>query len=463
MSTAIWWIRRDLRLGDNAALKAALENHSTVVPLFILDNELLKQSSPRRNAFLMAALHHLGEDLRSHGSRLIIRHGKPDDILANIFSESNAQHVYAQKDYSPYALKRDNQIANLFSLNLLDGQTIHPADVVRKADGSPYIKFTPFSAAWKALPLNNSILSAPLRLPECPPLLSEEISQLDRSYFWHASETSANKRLETFSQSDIYQYTTLRDRMDQDRTSHLSISLKFGLISPRQAFRAGNEASQHANTPLERASCQVWLNELVWREFFYSILWHHPQVLQAAFKPSYRAIQWNGDEKGLSAWKNGQTGYPIVDAAIRQMNETGWMHNRARMIVASFLVKDLHINWQEGEKYFKESLLDYDPSANNGNWQWSAGTGTDSVPYFRVFNPVLQSQKFDPDGEYIRRWLPELKQVGNAFIHTPWRMPVDIQDHYHCRIGKEYPAPIVDHAKAKRETFVIYRSAKAIN
>jgi deoxyribodipyrimidine photo-lyase len=431
--------------------------------LFILDEDLLKQSSPRRNAFLMATLHHLGEDLRSRGSGLIIRQGNPVEILANIIQESNAQHVYAQNDYSPYALKRDNQIANLFPLIVLDGQTIHPPDVVRKADGSPYIKFTPFSAAWKALPLNNSILSVPRRFPECPPLHSGEIPLPGRSLFTFASEDSAAKRLEVFSRSDIYQYATLRDRMDMDRTSHISIALKFGLISPRQAFRAVNKALLHANTPQERVSCQVWLNELVWREFFYSILLHHPQVLQAAFNPAHRIIQWNGDEKGFPAWKNGQTGYPIVDAAMRQMNETGWMHNRARMIVASFLVKDLHINWQEGEKYFKEMLLDYDPSANNGNWQWAAGTGTDSVPYFRVFNPVLQSQKFDPDGAYIRRWVPELKQVENAFIHTPWRMPVDIQDPCHCRIGKDYPAPIVDHAQAKQQALAIYRSVKAIN
>ena len=186
-------------------------------------------------------------------------------------------------------------------------------------------------------------------------------------------------------------------------------------------------------------------------------------VLSEAFNPIYRAIQWNENEKQLAAWKNGLTGYPVVDAAMRQINQTGWMHNRARMIVASFLVKDLNINWQKGEKYFREMLLDYDPAANNGNWQWAAGTGTDSVPYFRIFNPVLQSQKFDPDGVYIRRWLPELEKVGNAFIHTPWQMPEDLQESCHCRIGWDYPAPMVDHAQAKLQTLAIYRSVKTIN
>jgi deoxyribodipyrimidine photo-lyase len=460
MSIAIWWIRRDLRLSDNPALIDALKHHQSVFPLFILDEALLKQSSSKRNSHLFAALNLLEQDLISRGSRLIVRRGKPIEVLPAFIVESKSKNVYAQRDFSSYAVRRDSALSKVIPLTFSDGLTIFPPDAVKKSDGSFYSKFTPFSNAWKALPQNLTIIPAPDHLPDCPLLSSEELPLPEEHLMFTPGEEPAHERLQDFIREDIFNYSTLRDRMDLDRTSHLSVALKFGLISVREAHCAANQALELANNPQEKESCQIWINELIWRDFFYQIMTNHPQVLKPAFNPVYRQIHWNKDKRDLQAWQSGQTGYPIIDAAMRQLNNTGWMHNRARMLVSSFLVKDLNINWQEGEDYFSKNLLDYDPASNNGNWQWAAGTGTDSVPYFRIFNPTLQSRKFDPVGVYIRRWLPELNELPNQFIHTPWQMTVELQNQSHCKIGRVYPAPIVDHQKAKTRTLALYRSVK---
>jgi deoxyribodipyrimidine photo-lyase len=371
MSTAIWWIRRDLRLGDNPALHTALQANQTVIPLFIMDEELLLRSSPRRNAFLMTALHHLEQELRSRGSRLVLRKGKPLEVLAGLYHEADVQNIYAQRDHSPFAIQRDEEIMRSLPLTLVEGQTIHPVDAVRKADGGWYQKFTPYSAAWRALPLNTAILPAPQRLPVCPSLPGEALPDPEKTLLELSSEQSAIQRLEEFCREDIFNYATLRDRMDLDRTSRLSIALKFGLLSPRQAYAADMQALENAQTAQERTSCQTWLGEIIWREFFVNILAHAPNVLTESFNPAYRHIQWDKNEKRMKAWQDGLTGYPVVDAAMRQLKQSGWMHNRARMITASFLVKDLHQNWQMGEEYFRRQLLDYDPAANN--WQLAMG------------------------------------------------------------------------------------------
>jgi deoxyribodipyrimidine photo-lyase len=462
MPTAIWWIRRDLRLSDNPALIDALKHHQSVIPLFILDEALLKQSSSKRNSYLFAALNLLERDLISRGSRLIVRHGKPLEILPAFIDESKSENVYAQRDYSPYAFRRDSAISKIIPLTFSDGLTIFPPDAVKKPDGSSYSKFTPFSHAWKALPQNLSIIPAPDHMPDCPLLSSKKLPLPDEPLMFSPGKDAAHARLQDFVRADIYNYSILRDRMDLDRTSHLSIALKFGLISALEIYSSAIHILELANNQQEKESIQIWINELIWRDFFYQIMANHPQVLKTAFNPIYRHIHWNEDKSDLQAWQSGQTGYPIIDAGIRQMNKTGWMHNRARMLVSSFLVKDLNINWQEGEDYFRKNLLDYDPASNNGNWQWAAGTGTDSVPYFRIFNPTLQSRKFDPLGAYIHRWLPELNQVPNQFIHTPWKMAFNLQNQFHCRIGKDYPAPIVDHQKAKTRTLALYQSAKIL-
>jgi deoxyribodipyrimidine photo-lyase len=332
---------------------------------------------------------------------------------------------------------------------------------VRKADGSPYTVFTPFSRAWKLLPLPRQqvILPAPERIAT-PALASDPIPDepiLPAAIPFLPGEAEAQRRLRLFAGSPaIGAYAGSRNQLDLDGTSKLSPYLRLGMLSARQAAAWAVEAIEGT---VDKGA-ETWLNELIWREFYISILYHFPQVREASFRPEYKHISWSNDEKAFAAWTAGRTGYPVIDTAMRQLLQTGWMHNRARMIVASFLVKDLLIDWRWGERWFMQHLLDGDPAANNGGWQWIAGVGTDAAPYFRVFNPVLQSQKFDPQGHYIRRWLPELAAVPNAYIHTPWEMPDQLQRQACCIIGHDYPKPIIDHHWAKTRLPATYAQAK---
>ena len=259
----------------------------------------------------------------------------------------------------------------------------------------------------------------------------------------------------------IYHYADARNRMGLDGTSQLSPYLRFGMLSARQAAVAAYSAIASAPSVEARKNAETWLNELIWREFYISILYHFPDVSRQAFRADLRDIPWRNDRQEFEAWCEGHTGYPVVDAAMRQLKQTGWMHNRARMIVASFLVKDLLIDWRWGERWFMQNLVDGDPAANNGGWQWTAGVGTDAAPYFRVFNPVLQGQRFDPDGAYVRRWVPELANVPSKFIHKPWEMPADVQRASGCIIGQDYPTPIVNHVEARERVLSAYRRAQS--
>lgn len=462
MKTAIWWIRRDLRLGDNQALTEALREAELVVPVFILDPKLLASdyAGQPRLAFLFDGLRELNCNLRKRGSRLILRQGDPLEVLTGLIRETNPEGIFAEEDYSPYARQRDQQVALFFRLKLLPGVTVFSPEMLLKADGTPYTVFTPFSRNWRSLPASGSLLPAPEHLPALPELASLEIpekpSHPTESPF-KAGEEEAKRRLFFFRDNAIADYSEMRNRMDLEGTSQLSPYLRLGMLSARQAVWAAQEASQSARTGAAQKGAETWLNELIWREFYASILYHFPYVRQQAFRAELRSIPWRNDPTGLTAWKAGLTGYPVVDAAMRQLNATGWMHNRARMITASFLTKDLLINWQEGERYFMQQLLDGDPASNNGGWQWTAGTGTDAAPYFRVFNPVLQGLKFDPQGDYVRRWVPELAHVPTKYIHTPWEMPAELQKQTKCQIDSDYPAPIVDHSLARERVLIAYR------
>jgi deoxyribodipyrimidine photo-lyase len=271
-----------------------------------------------------------------------------------------------------------------------------------------------------------------------------------------AGEDEAQRRLDRFIQSEgVYRYSDGRDRYDLDGTSQLSPYLRFGMLSPRQAVSAAIDAIQAAPEDVSRKGAETWLNELIWREFYLHILFHFPHVRRGNFRLGH--VRWENNRDHFAAWCEGRTGYPVVDAAMRQLVETGWMHNRGRMIVASFLTKDLLIDWRWGERLFMQQLIDGDPAANNGGWQWTAGTGTDSAPYFRIFNPVSQSMKHDPNGSFLRRWLPELHAVPAAYIHEPWKMPEAAQRESGCVIGRDYPPPIVDHAAAKERTLRAYQ------
>jgi deoxyribodipyrimidine photo-lyase len=471
MTTAIWWIRRDLRLTDNQALAAALAQADQVVPTFILDPNLLNSEyvGPKRLAFLWEGLRRLEADLRAADSRLILRRGKPQEELSKLLVESVATAIFAEADVSPYARRRDSGVAQTLPLQLLGGLTVHPPGAVLKADGTPYTVYTPFSKAWKALPQPSfhQILPAPTSIPTPnSDVASHSIPTeptLPAGVPFIPGEAEAQRRLAAFAAGEkapVFRYAGARNRMDLAGTSGLSPYLRFGMVSARQAVAAARRAIGNAPDDEARKGAETWLNELIWREFYAAILDHFPQVRGASFRPEYDELAWVNDEAAFAAWQEGRTGYPVVDAAMRQLQESGWMHNRARMIGASFLVKDLLIDWRWGERWFMKHLLDGDPAANNGGWQWTAGTGTDAAPYFRIFNPILQSRKYDPNGAYIRQWVPELTGVPDKFIHTPWEMPAEIQKQVGCLIGRDYPKPIIDHKQARKRTLEAYGQVK---
>lgn len=472
MTTAIWWIRRDLRLTDNQALTTALTEAEQVIPLFVLDPALLESPyvGPKRLAFLLEGLRRLDADLQQRGSRLIVRRGEPQEELAAMLSASEASAIFAEADVSPYARRRDDRLAESLPLHRVPGLTVRPPDAVLKADGTPYIVFTPYSQTWKEAPLptTDSLLPAPPSITTPAGLSGQAIPaepELPASVPFAPGAAVARRQLEAFlggEDAPVYQYAGERNRLDLAGTSKLSPYLRFGMVSARQAVTAAGAAIEAAPHDQARHSAESWLNELIWREFYLAILYHFPQVRTSSFRPKYDYVAWANDEADFAAWREGRTGYPVVDAAMRQLLRTGWMPNRARMIVASFLVKDLLIDWRWGERWFMQHLVDGDPAANNGGWQWTAGTGTDAAPYFRIFNPVRQSEKHDPQGAYIRHWVSELADVPDKFIHAPWQMPTDLQDEVGCRIGRNYPDPMTDHRQAREQTLEAYATAKEV-
>jgi deoxyribodipyrimidine photo-lyase len=479
MTLSIWWIRRDLRLTDNQALSAALAAAEEVLPIFILDGRLLASSytGDKRTAFLFDGLCALDADLRSRGSRLLVRSGDPAAVLPPLCQETGAGAVFAQRDYSPFALRRDAAVeaALPIPLRLEDGIAARAPERIRKDDGEPFVVYTPFGKRWRAFgPFRRSdILPAPQAIRTPAELQGDSIPTepaLPSSVPFVAGEAEAKRRLGAFVTGDhapIYDYAKLRDQPGADATSQLSPYLRWGMISPRLAALAAYEAVDRARTQgggdAEDAQkgADTWLAELIWREFYIAILHAFPYVRGSSFRREFNAIAWRNDDADFAAWCAGRTGYPIVDAAMRQMVAEGWMHNRCRMITASFLVKDLLIDWRWGERFFMQHLVDGDPAPNNGGWQWTAGTGTDAAPYFRVFNPVMQSQKFDPEGTYIRRWLPELAHVPLEFLHEPWKMDKSDQIKARCMLGVDYPPPIVDHHAARDRVLQAYAAAKA--
>jgi deoxyribodipyrimidine photo-lyase len=420
-------------------------------------------------SFLFDGLRRLDEDLQAIGSQLIVRHGQPLTELRRMMAEVGAGAIFAEEDFSPYARRRDAQIGRELNLKLFAGLTVYPPEAILKEDGTAYTVFTPYSRQWKRMPPVSvrDILATPARMAALPLLFSEPISRVPAikpRVSFVAGEAEGQRRLKAFSQgvwAPIYQYEEGRNLMGSDGTSQLSPYLRFGMISARQAVVAAYEARQAAPGSRAASSAETWLNELIWREFYASILYHFPQVRSQSFRPALQNIIWENDVTQFDRWCLGLTGYPVVDAAMRQLTETGWMHNRGRMITASFLVKHLLIDWRWGERWFMQKLVDGDPAANNGGWQWTAGTGTDAAPYFRVFNPILQGKKFDKEGSYVRRWVPELARVPLKYLHAPWEMPGEIQRQIGCLIGRDYPGPAVDHAAARERALRAYRAASA--
>ncbi|MEX2423010.1 MAG: deoxyribodipyrimidine photo-lyase [Acidimicrobiia bacterium] len=442
MSTGVVWFRKDLRLADNPAWSAATRRHDQVIALFVIDPALWDRVSDRRVRLLAGHLRSLDASLRGLGAALRTERGDPTAVVPEITASSGAEDVTANADVSPYAQRRDRTVAEHVDLDLHHGSLIHPPGSILTAAGDRYRVFTPFSRTWFDTPLPRppGPGDAEVRgesgrgIPETGPPPMEP------------GEAAAAGRLESFDPS---RYPEERDRPDLDSTSRLSIDLKYGVLSP-------STVADHVGRESEAA--RQFVRQLAWRDFHAHLLDERPDLVDHAMKPAYDAIAWREDEEGFEAWSRGLTGFPLVDAGMRQLLAEGWMHNRVRMVTASFLVKDLLIDWRKGERWFRRQLLDADVSQNVGNWQWVAGTGADAAPYFRIFNPISQSRSFDPTGEYIRRWIPELRGVRSEHIHEPWKAgPPDraLWD------GEGYPPPIVDHAEARTRTLETYQAALA--
>ena len=469
--TAIWWIRRDLRLEHNQALNAAVKAGFCVIPLFILDPYLLEGSrtGKQRMAFLYGGLQALEARIAQAGGRLILRSGPPEEVLGQVQEEGGVEKIFAERDTSPYSRQRDQLVGSRLPLELVPGLTIAGPEEIKTNQGTPYQVYSYYRKKWKRKLLDGlrqdkaEVIKPAFSQAALDSETLPREPELKNSGLFPPGEGEARERLTNFVEGEgapIYDYQVDRDRPDRDGTSRLSPYLHLGMIGTQETFQAALRAVDRAGDQAQRQSAETWLDELIWREFYLSILYHHPRVKENNYREEYNLIPWNNDEGDFQRWKEGRTGYPLVDAGMRQLSSIHWMHNRVRMITASFLVKDLLVDWRWGEKWFMEQLLDGDLAANNGGWQWVAGTGTDAAPYFRIFNPTTQAEKHDPDGVYIRRYVPELRPVPDEHLHAPWKMPEDFQIEVGCVIGKDYPEPVIDHAQARERTLEVYQVAR---
>lgn len=474
-ASALVWMRRDLRCDDHAALYHALRRFERVYCAFVFDTgilEALPSREDRRVEFIHASVLALDDGLRqlaacsgAPGGGLIVRHGPSQECIVQLACSLGVQEVLANRDYEPEAIARDRRIAEALrtagiAFSDYKDQVLLECDEVLTGQGRPYSVFTPYKRAWlqkldafqlRPYPVERyarhlAALPAGERLPPLAELgfVPTNLGALPLPAGMHG----ARQLLQDFLPR-MAAYKEARDYPGHRGVSYLSVHLRFGTLSIR---RVAALAVQQAAQGCEGA--QVWLSELAWRDFYFMVLWHHPHVVAQSFRPAYDGIQWDEAPELWQAWCDARTGYPLVDAAMRQLHETGYMHNRLRMVVASFLTKDLGIDWRRGERYFAEHLNDYDLAANNGGWQWAASTGCDAQPWFRIFNPVMQSQKFDPQGRFIRRYLPELARVPDKHIHFPAAMkPAELQA---CglQLGADYPMPVVDHARARQRTLM---------
>jgi deoxyribodipyrimidine photo-lyase len=469
--SALCWFRRDLRDHDHAALMHALRHAPRVYCVFVFDRTILERlahRADRRVEFILESVRELDAALRQKGGGLIVRHDEAAAIIPALARELGVDGVFVNRDYEPEARARDAAVrAALADLHIgfheFKDQVIFERDDVMTQSGRSFSVFTPYKNAWLKR-LSPADLAPHLARDVdgalVPPPRSEPLPTLEQLGF--ARTNLAQIPVVTGMRGGASLFTQFLERIDryhQTRDfpaipgpSNLSVHLRFGTVSIRTLA-----AHAHALMLQGSAGAATWLSELIWREFYFMILERNPQVVDHAFKPEFDAIAFPNDPDRYRAWCAGQTGYPLVDAAMRQLNATGAMHNRLRMVTASFLVKDLHVDWRWGERYFAARLNDYDLSANNGGWQWAASTGCDAQPWFRIFNPVTQSERFDPDGVFIRRHVPELAALDAKHIHAPWKLPPLLQVDLGVVIGRDYPHPIVDHDSARRITLELYK------
>jgi len=482
-SVAIVWFRQDLRVTDNPALYAAVESGANVLPVYVLDDvsPARLRTGPDWSAggasrwWLHGSLECLGKSLKKKGAPLLLRHGDAAEVIPELVAEVGASAVYWNRCYEPYAIKRDTTIkAALVDAGVqtesFKGSLIKEPWELKTGQGKHYGVFTPF---WKSM-LKVGVEGQPLEAPgkisgfkPAPSGLALDALELrpDRPDWagglrehWTPGEDGARQRLDRFFEDVVGGYDEGRDRPDQDMTSGLSPHLHFGDISPLQIWRSTESAT--GRSPKRKEDAMAFLREIAWREFSYNLLYHHPDLPHKNLKSQFDKFKWLKDKKGLKAWQSGQTGYPIVDAGMRQLWHIGWMHNRVRMIAASFLIKDLMVHWRDGEAWFWDTLVDADLAANAASWQWVAGSGADAAPYFRVFNPVTQGKKFDPLGEYVRKWVPEIAALPDKFIHEPWAAPSEILDDCGLILGDHYPEPVVSHAMARMRALEAYEKIK---
>ncbi|TPN81852.1 deoxyribodipyrimidine photo-lyase [Mesorhizobium sp. CU2] len=470
-SPTIVLFRRDLRLADNAALAAAAERGSPILALYILDekSENVRTMGAASRWWLHHSLKALGDGMRDIGATLFMAHGRTGDVVSKAISASGADCVFWNRRYEPAEAAVDASLkthlrGNGLTAQSFDGALLHEPSLLKTGAGTYYKVYTPFSKALESAWDPRDPIDAPTSIdgwtgrfetssladfgllpwkPDWSGGLAEQ---------WAPGEAGAQERFRRFVSDELADYERKRDIPADPATSRLSPHLAFGEITPYQLF-AGLRRSRSNGAAKFR-------KEVAWREFSYHLLFHNPDLRKRSFRAEFEAFPWRDNAPALSKWQSGSTGYPIVDAGMRELWQTGWMHNRVRMVAASFLIKDLMIDWRHGEKWFWDTLVDADPANNPASWQWVAGSGADAAPYFRIFNPVLQGEKFDPRGDYVRRYVPEVAALPDRYIHRPWEAPGGVLKESRIELGRTYPKPIVDHASARDRALTIYQSIK---
>jgi deoxyribodipyrimidine photo-lyase len=462
----IVWFRRDLRVADNPALARAIQSGKPVIALYIYETDLSRPYGGASKWWLHHSLGELQKSLAGLGCPLHIRRGDAQSELEALVTQTGADHIVWNRRYCKADRDRDAKIKSGFQSKDIESESFRanllsePWEIETKSGSGYYKVFSPY---WRAAKRQFEIappIPAPAKISTFAPLpaqLSIEDLELLPSApdwgqkllpHWTVGETGAKQALETFLNEAVHEYKAMRDRPDQQGTSRLSPHFAFGEISPRQVWDACKDMPKTADK---------FLSEVGWREFSYVLLFHNPDLAEKNFKPDFDAFEWQENPKALRAWQRGLTGYPFVDAGMRQLWQTGWQHNRVRMVTASFLMKHLMIDWRHGERWFHDTLVDYDPASNAASWQWVAGSGADAAPYFRIFNPFTQGEKFDPDGDYVRRFVPELARMPAKFIHRPWEAPKLVLREAGVTLGETYPEPIVDHKEAREHALAAYK------